>query len=863
MRILRRLWARLLGTARPGLRDADLQAELEFHLAMLAEENVRRGMRAGEAHRAAVLQFGALEPAKESYRDQHGLPSLQNLARDLRIALRALRRAPSVSIPAVIVLALGIGSAAALYAVVYSMWLRPLPYPDSGRLVSVTTFFAGFGIDALASPDYGSWQGTRSMGPLAAYSDDTVAVATPAETIEATRVRVSGNLLDVLRVAPIAGRAIQQQDDAPAAPKVAMLSEALSRNLFGDAVSGLGKPILIGGEPFTVVGVLPPWFRMPGREPADVLTPLALSDPSLNHASGSVKILRGIARLQPGISLAEARAELSTRLAASRALAPQLYGNDVSLRLVPLHAWAVQDARAAALILTAAMAAILLIATSNIAGLLVARAAGRTHEIAIRRALGASRWHIARHLLTEGILLGAVGTVGGLLIAQAILALAPAVAPASVAPLRDAAMDRAVVAVIIAASSLCVALFSFAPLVPVARLRLRRALVVAELAGSLALLACAGVLFESLANLRSVAPGFRTDGIVTASLSLRGTRYEKTPEVFRRELRDGLEPAPWVVSLAFADALAPGGAGRITAFSRADRPLPEDFHRGDDVIIRLVDPSFFETFSISLRAGRTFDASDHSGRVAVVNRTLADRYFSGETAIGKQVDGLGTPWKTVIGVVADTRNNGLRNPPRPEIYLPFSDANSRGGGITSGPGLSIAIRVAGDPAFAVATLRSQLRSLDPSLLAHIRLMRDEWAGLSAAPRFQAFVFGGFAALAALMATSGVYGVLSHVVVLRRREIGIRMALGARPSQAGGIIVREALVLAAAGSATGVVLALAGSRYLGSLLYQVQPRDPRVLAITVGLLMVLAVAAGAIPAYRAAREDPSRTLRLDA
>jgi putative ABC transport system permease protein len=820
---------------------------------------LRRGMSREEARRAAMLAFGGVESAKESYRDQRGFPLVANLWLDLRLAFRMLRRAPSVSVPAIAVLALGIGTATALYAVVYAMWLRPLAYPDSGRLVSVTTYFAGFKIDALASPDYGTWQGTRSLGPLGAYSWGSAAVIAPGETVEANRASISGTLPAILRIPAALGRPIEPADDSPRSAKVVMLSDGFWRERFGGNAGEIGRTVEMDGAAYTVIGVLPPGFRMPDGRTADLLAPLALGENWLRHGSG-MKILYGVARLQPGATMDQARAELSTRLAASRAEAPKLYGDDVSLRVIPLQAFAVRESRTAAMVLAGAVAMILLIAGANVAGLLVARAAGRGREMAVRIALGASAGRIAQHLLMEGLVIGAAGVAGGLLVANGLLALVPWFASAMPVPAWEIAINGDVLAAALCGGLACALAFSLAPALPMPRLRLRRALVAGELALSLVLLAAAALLLENLVRLRSAAPGFRVERLVTARLWLNGTKFANTPTEFRRELRERLERTPGVLSVAFADALPPVENARSSPFSRADRPLPDEFSRTDNVIVRQVDAPFFETMGIPLVRGRLFTAADQS--VAIVNRTLADRYFAGENPIGKQVEGVGVPWKTVIGVAGDSRNDGLQNPAQPEIYVPLAAGNARGGGITHNEGPNVVIRTAGDSAAMIPVLRGQLRAMDRSLLARVRMMDEQWAELQARPRFHATVFGAFAALALLMASAGVYGVLSHVVVLRRKEIGIRMALGARPVDVEALIVREALWLAGVGAAVGIAGSVAGARLLASVLDGVNPRDPVTLAATAGVLVILAIGASVVPARRAAHEDPAATLRAE-
>ena len=776
-----------------------------------------------------------------------------------------LRRTPSVSVPAILVLALGIGSATALYALVYAMWLRPLPYPAAERLVSVTTYFAGYKLDALASPDYGTWQGTRSLGELGAYSVSSAAMIGPSETVEATRASVSGNLLGVLRVPAAVGRGIQPADDSPKALRVVMISDGFWRAQFGAEPGAVGRSTRIDGQEYTIIGVLPRGFRMPDERRIDLLTPLSLAENWLRHGSGgAMKILRGVARLQPGATPAQASAELSTRLAASRAQDPQVYGQDVSLRVLPLHEYVVRDARSTAIALMCAVVCILLIAAANVAGLLVARAAGRRREMAVRVALGASALQLARGLLAEGLVLGMAGVASGLAVARVLVALVPRLRPAMLARMEDVRLDSSVLLASLAAGMLCALAFSLAPVLPLPRLRLRRALVVGELGLSLMLVTEAGLLLENLARLNAVSPGFRTQQLVAASISVKGTRFAESTVELQRELRDGLQHVPGILAVAFSDALPPSEVSRISAFSRADRPLPGTLEHGDNVILRRVDAQFCDAMGIVLLQGRAFTAEDESGGglVAMVNRTLADRYFAGESPLGRQVDGAGIPWKRVVGVFADTRNDGLQNPPRPEIYLPLTAAQATGGGITHGNGLNVVIRTAGDPDVAALRLREQLRGLDTALLARVRMMDEQWRDLKAGPRFQAMLFSGFAVLALLMACAGIYGVLSYVVVLRRKEIGIRIALGARPADVQLLVVREALLLALGGIALGLAGAIAGSRVLGSLLHDVNSRDPLTLGGTALLVLLLAVGAAILPARRASRQDPAETLRAE-
>jgi predicted permease len=771
-----------------------------------------------------------------------------------------LRRAPSVTVPAVAVLALGIAMAATLYAVVYQSWLRPLPYPDPGRLVSVLVHFPSYGLDALESPDYGEWQGTRSLGPLAAYSSDAAALIGPEETVEIRRASVSGNLLGVLGVSAAAGRGILPSDEGPSGAPAAMLTAAFWRARFGQDPRALDASLNIDGQNYRVVGILPPGFQMPGENRVDVLTPLSLDRKFLHHGNGSAKILRGIGRLRPGVTMEAAAAELRMRLAASKSAEPSLYDEHASLRMVPLDQYVNGNSRTAGIVLLGAVASILLIMSANVASLLIARAAGREREISIRIALGATAARITRHLLLEALAIAAAGIAGGLALAAFLTGLLPRLLPVLLARGDAPVMDGRLLAAVLPVAVLCSAAFAFAPLLPLPRVRVRKALVAGELALSLVLLVGALLLLQSFARLRAIAPGFRTDGLVTMSVSLGSGNNAAD---FRRELRARLERIPGAIAVSFADSLPPNEFSRTSAFSRAGRPHPSAGARNDAVLIRLVDHEFFEALGIRLKRGRLFTAREVSGgaAIAVVNRALADRYFPGEDPIGKRIDG--PSWKTVAGVVDDTRNDGLRNPTRPEIYLPFSERmRAQGGGVTHANGLSVLVRVSGDPAPIAQLLPRIVHGIDPSLLTSVNTMNRQWADLSAVPKSQAEVVAAFAALALVLASVGIYGVVSHLVLLRRKEMGIRLALGARPRDIAALVVGEAVSLAAAGAVTGVAGALALSRLLSGLLFEIKPQDPLTLGLAALFLLMLAAAAAAAPARRAAREDPCQTLRAE-
>jgi predicted permease len=863
MKRLRRFLARLLSPVRRTQDDRDLDDEVASHIAFQTEDNIRAGQSPEEARRAAILKFGAVESVKESYRDQRHWPFFEVLRLDLRFALRMLRRSPVVGWSAIVVLALGLGTATATYALVYAMWLRPLPYTQPQELVSVSTWLPNFKIDALMSPDYGEWQNTKSIGLLGAFDYNSSVLSAPRETLRVKSPRISGNLFSILGIHPALGRAIQASDDSPAAAPVAMLSHALWRSQFNSDPSLIGRPVPLNGQATTIIGVLPKDFRLPGDRRVDMLLPLSLAPDLLAHGgSGAMRIMEGIGRLQPGADLAQARAEFTTRLANSKARSEEFYRKSgVELRIVPLHERSVAKARTLSLALLAAIACILWIATANIAGLLVARASGRQREMAIRYSLGASHLQIARGLLTEGILLGGIGTALGLALTAGLLSLLPLAGGASLVSLDTVSLDPQVLAAAIATGIFCSLAFSLAPILPLPRLQLRRGLVVLELAASLFLLFGAALLLENLRQLHAVSPGFQTNHLLTVALGLEGSSYAKNPTSLVDELRSRITAIPGVTSLSFVTPVPPQESFRSATFSRPDRPAYGSLHR---MKVRMADSNFLATMGIPLRQGRVFspEAEAGSAREAIINRSLAERYYPGENPIGKQIDGMGSPWKTIVGVAEDYSNAGLRNAAHPELILPLVKSSEGGREVTFSRELSVILRTAGDPTATASALRAQFRQLDTNVLATIRTMDESWDELKAAPRFEAFAFSIFAGLALLMAATGIYGVLSHIVTLRWREIGIRMALGALPRQVQFLILREALVFAGGGIFLGLVAALLVAPQFKSLLFNVNPSDPLLLGTTSALLLLLALLAALAPARRAAQQDPAHTLRSE-
>ena len=805
---------------------------------------------------------------------------MRDFVSDLRYAARVLRQNPVFAAIAMVTLALGIGGTTVIFSVLDAVLLRPLPYRDPDRLVSVATYFPSVKLETLTSADYAEFaRESHVFESIAAYPHglSKVNVIAGGEPLRAAVAKVTPSFFSTLGVQPVLGRVFLPRESRPAA-SVAILTHGLWMRVFGGDTGVLGRSITLDGEQYTVIGVMPASFRFPEEEKVEVLTPLPLDDARLAHGP-EMRTWRAVARLKPGVSLVEARAELETIFARIRARYRWFYRNDVRLRIVPLRAHQVQHVRLSLLVLAGAVGFVLLIACMNVAHLMLARAAGRTREIAVRAALGAGRLRLARQLLTESALLGLAGGALGALVAFAGLRAAIHVLPADIPHIDQTAINLralAFAAIVAIGSGL---LFGLAPVWAAARANLieglkqgrgaagasrwhvRSALLAAEIAFSLVLLAGASLLFESLWRLENTPLGFHPETVLDASLPLEGTPYA-TGSRQKEFLHDALENAariPGVVSAAVADTLPPASICCLQTFSRADQPLPEPGHRGDNMLLRSVSPGFFRTLGIGLVRGRLFTERDRPGAppVAIVNQALVHRYFPNEEPLGKRIGAMRPDlvWKTIVGVVADVKNSGLKSEPQPEAYLPINFADTVGEP-------ELIARVAGDPPTTLAVLKSELQSLDKSIPLTVRTMPQEITELSAATRFQTILMVVFALVALALAAVGVYGVASGAAAQRTREIGIRMALGAN---AGGIVrlmIAGSFGPVAVGLIAGIAGALAVARYLETLLFEVKASDPLTLAAVACILCAVALIASYIPARRASKVDPMAVLRVE-
>jgi len=795
---------------------------------------------------------------------------------DLRSTLRQIRRSPGFFTVAVAVLALGIGANAAIFSAVEAVLLTPLPYADPDHLVIVweDASFVGFAENTPAPANYVDWRAQNQVfTDMAATRYATAAIAGDGTPEQLVGKKTTPNFFDVLGVQPMVGRAYTSEEDK-AKSAVVVISYGLWQRRFGGNPAVLGKEISLNMVPTRIIGVMPKGFFFHERE-AEYWVPFAASPE--DWARRGSHFLKVVARMKPGVSLERARIDMDRVAQNLQAQYPDTNAK-IGAVVVPMQVDFAGDARSGLWVLQIASIFILLIACSNLANLLLARSTGRRREIALRVALGATIGQIASQQLTESLVIAVTGGTIGLWLGQLCWKIFGNLLPSQIG--GQAFQVNGHVMLFTAGISIAAGiLFGLAPalrsrdvvlydsLKEGARsgesrggLRLRDALVVTQFALSFALLAGAGLMIQTIWNLRKADLGFRADHLLTMRVPLSSKKYdtdEKRREFFRQTV-ENVRTLPAVKSAGFAsDAPFTTEGDTNGYFVEGDAPLPPG--EMNDALYREVTLGYLETIGATLRDGRTFDSSDGEGgaQVIVVNEFLAKRHWPGQNALGKRLrfDDPKEGWRTVVGVVADIRERGLLFDMKPAIYVPSTqvrepEANSY-----------LVVRTAQDPSAIVKAVQSKIQSLDPQQpVSHIRSM-DQLMESNVADRSRPMILlGVFAGLALVLACLGVYGVLAYSVAQRTREIGVRMALGAKPLHVTSMVLRRGLTLSALGLLAGAALATALSFLLRSLLYGVTPAAPMVYASAAGSLVLVAAAACVIPAQRASRVDPMVALR---
>jgi len=862
--------------------EEDLQEEFRAHLEIEIAQLVERGLTREQAEIEARRRFGNDALIREVTRATRRFTRLERVWQDVRYAARVLRRSPGFTAATVLSLALGIGASTAVFSIADTVYLRPLPYAQAARLAWVGMRFPSLAIpwEFVLSPDYVVWRrDNRSFQQLAATqaNGSNIMLRGGTEPIEVHVGRVSSNFLATFATAPALGRDFLPQEELPGGPKAVLLTDRFWRDEYHTRRDAVGSAITLDGQPYTVAGVLPPSFVFPMDVKLDLLTTLPVS-PAAAHHDRSMSTWAVFGRLKPGVTLAQARAEVDTLFAASKADAPNMFRSDSRAVTISLQQHRTGDSRVLLLVLIGAVACLLLIACANVANLLLARWSARSRELAVRAAIGATRGRLVRQLFAETALLTAAGWLAGMALVAGALRAFVHFAAGELPRLQEVSVDLRVFAIALAVSALTALVFSGLPVLRAGRIDiqavlqqagrrgvagghrlLRRGLVAAEVALSIVLLSGAALMLQTLWHLQNDRLGFRPEHSVAVSVPLRTLRLPPAAqETLAGDLLTYLRRTPGTQAAAIAQCTPLTGGPTLGTFSRSDRPLPEPFHRGDNITICGAGPDYFQAAGMRLTLGRAFTPDDfhHPGTVALINEAAAKAYFPGESPLGKQIGGQLGAWKTVVGVVADSKNHGLNQPPIPEMFV--DDIAPRSGVAD----LQFLVRTMADPRALAADLHAELRAHRPGMFAKVQSMDEAIREMSASPRFNSLMLSGFAAVAFLMAVVGVYGVLAFLVTERTQEIGIRMALGASPSSVVAWVVREGTLLAAAGSVAGVGGALLLTRYLRSLLYGVGERDPATFVMVVAALGLAAVAASLQPARRAATVDPLVALRQE-
>jgi putative ABC transport system permease protein len=895
---VRVFFARLLEWLRPRRVDDDMNAELASHLDHLTDEYVRRGMTRDNARAAARRQFGGLDQTKEAVRDRRGFSHLDALGRDLRYAARLLAKSRAFTVTAVLTLALGIGVNTAIFSFVNAVLLRPLPYADADRLVSLwegqvggrpdveSSHGASIAHDVAAARmvvapanlvDYRRAQLFQALAGVTTVGHNLTGAGTPERLLGE---EVTWNYFAVLGATPALGRVFDPAEDQPGAPPVVILSTGLWQARFGSDDRIVGRTVTLDNTPYQVVGLMPAGFtpvtQYTNTEPITFWTPAGYPPDLLgNHGDHEINV---VGRLAPRASLAAAQAELTT---ISEGLAKQFPKSNSTIRafVTPLRDDIVAGVRTSFIILVATVSAILLIACVNVANLLLVRAVARRREMAVRVALGAARSRVMTELVTESLLLSGVACAVGLFLAEVTRRLLVAAAPATIPRLADVSLDWHVLGFAVIVSLATGLGFGLLPAWQAGRARpvdalrsservvagtwvmkWRNALMVVEVALSAILLTGAGLMLKSLVILNGVQLGFQPERVLTANVNLPETRYPTGADRFRffDALAARLSSVPGVESVAFANRF-PLRGGWETGLQIDGVAAPGDGFV--DVASQAVSPGYFQTLGIPLLRGRLLTPADTTTNesVAVVSDEFSRRYLSGGDPIGHRVRrGDTAPWITIVGVVHDVRRDGRERAMMPQMYVPAAQTNVYPVRLAD-----LAVRTSGEPAAMAGVIRSAVLDLDPNQpITAVRTLDEILSTRAAERRFETLLFFLFAALAVVLAVVGIFGVVSYAVSQRTPEIGVRMALGADSGRILRWLLGRTAIVVLSGAAVGVVASLVLSRFVAALLFQVQPRDAAVYTIAALLLAVVALGTSAVAARAATKVNPTTALRAD-
>jgi len=864
--------------------DQELDDELRDHLERKTEEYVAQGMAPEEARRLARLELGGVEKVKEECRDARGINFVSNFSQDLRLGFRNVHNKPLFSLMVVLMVALGVAGNAAIFSIYNSLSLRALPFAESDRLVDLDETAPKWNLKfvGISANDYFAWsKGNGAFDSMAVFRGPSYNLSAGGIAERVTGAQVSRGMLDVLRLKPLLGRNFSPQEDSPGGPKVVVLSYGLWRRMFDGDRNVLGRVVKLDEKVYTVIGVLPREAVFPDR--VELWTPLA-ADPTVP----SGYYLSGIGRLKPGILIEQARADL---LRVHRAMVSEGHRENeiTSPVLTPLRDRYVGDLKTVSKMLLGAVGLVLLTACVNIAALMLVRSSLRSRELAIRAALGASRARIVAQLVTESVVLAGIGGALGIILGAACTRAIVSLMPDQIPQWITFSLDGSFAIFCVAISGAAALLFELAPALQASRSDICRplqnaaarateprgqratlnAFVVCEIGLALMLSISAGLLVQSFRKVLHVDPGFRPENVLTFHVSVPDATYDTHEKkiAYYDKLFERLRSLPGVSAAGATSAPPFGGqwggqfeaeGGRVTA------------HGENPVCLRVAaTPGYVEAIGMTLLDGRTFtedDGAANSPLVVLVNETFAKYFWRDENPVGKRIRYPGAKdWFQVIGFLRDEKHYGLDQPMKPGVFLPYSEAVriSDWRDARAFQQMSVVLRASLDPATLVGPAREILRELDPEVpMYHVHTMTEEVDRSLWARRAYSWLLGVFAVIALLLTAAGMYGTLSYRVSQRTQEIGIRMALGARPEQVLGQVLRGGMTLVSVGVAIGLIGAFWATSLLRNLLFGVNARDPLIYGAVVLGAIAVALLANLVPARRAAKVDPIVALRYE-
>jgi putative ABC transport system permease protein len=864
----------------------DVDDELSFHLEMRIRELVDEGETTARARELALQRFGDFDGSRSQClainerrrRRMTRTELLAELRQDVGYAVRTLRRTPGFTAVAVLTLALGIGANSAIFSVVHGVLLQSLPYPSAERLYQPRMLYPdGVAYTSLSAPDFMSVRaGNRVFERVEAYTSGVFTLLGAGEPQEVRGARVSDGLFELLGLPLARGRAFTAEEFRPGQGAAAILDHGFWQRGFGGAADVLGRTVSIGGEPYTIVGVLAPGARLP--DAADMYAPLEYDERfnATTAVSRRAEFLDVIGRAAPGVTAAQIEDDLR-RLGTQLQTEFPATNDRLTFTSTSLRDMVVGDVQTPLVMLLGAVALVLLVACANVANLLLARGSAREAELAVRVAMGAGRGRLLRQLLTESVVLACGGGAVGLMIAYWATGALVAAQPADIPRLEEVGLNGTVVLFTLGVSLATGLAFGLLPALQASRGRVTRALreggrgggqgrgahrvratlVIAEMALSVVLLMGAGLLIRSFVEMTRVPSGFDAAHAMAFRVVLQGDEYARAQQIQDRvaEFETRLRALPGVTSVAATTALPLSGLGSLIDFRVVGAP-PPPANVNLEIGIASITPEYFATIGAPLRRGRGFTEHDRTGApgVAIINEAAVRRWFPDRDPIGQTVQMSGVD-REVVGVVADVRQRHPGQPVAPQLFTPYAQRTTRT--------VRIVVRSAGDPLALAAPIRAEVRRLDPNLaVTDFTPLERLVAGSVARPRFYTSLLALFAGVALTLAATGIFGVMSYAVAQRSREISIRMALGAHAGQVLRMIVGRAVALAAAGAVLGVAGAVALGRLIQNQLFGVGLLDPLTLALVISVLVGSAAAASFLPARRAARLDPATALRAE-